>query len=45
MALDTAIAGILGACDGELTLDRIIASVARLLEVDVDPLATRQLRG
>ena len=38
VALDTATAGILGACDGELTLGRIIASVAGLLEVDVDPL-------
>ena len=33
VALDTATAGILGACDGELTLARIAASVASLLEV------------
>ena len=38
VALDTATAGILGACDGELTLSRIVESVAGLLEVDVDPL-------
>jgi methylase of polypeptide subunit release factors len=38
VALDTATAGILGACDGELTLDQIVASVAGLLEADVNPL-------
>lgn len=32
--VDTALAGVLGACDGELGLDRIVASVAGLLEVD-----------
>ena len=30
LAVDTATAGILGACDGELTLAEIIASVAQL---------------
>jgi SAM-dependent methyltransferase len=39
MALDTATAGILGACDGELTLAQIVASVASLLEVAPDALA------
>jgi hypothetical protein len=34
VALDTATAGILGACDGELTLGRIIASVASLVGTD-----------
>jgi len=39
VALDTATAGILGACDGELTLGQIVASVASLLEVAPDALA------
>jgi hypothetical protein len=41
MALDTATAGILGACDGELTLTQIVASVAGLLDVEETAL-TRQ---
>ena len=41
VALDTAAAGILGACDGELTLGQIVDSVAGLLEVDVDRPAPR----
>ena len=35
--VDTALAGVLGACDGELRLDQVIAAVASI--VDVDPLA------
>jgi methylase of polypeptide subunit release factors len=34
VALDTATAGILGACDGELTLGQIVDSVAQLLSVE-----------
>jgi len=32
--VDTALGGVLGACDGELALDRIVAGVASLLAVD-----------
>ena len=39
VALDTATAGILGACDGELTLGRITDSVAELLEAEPEALA------
>jgi hypothetical protein len=39
MALDTATAGILGACDGELTLGQIVSSVAELLAADEPTLA------
>jgi hypothetical protein len=35
----TALAGILGACDGELPLGMVVASVAGLLEVDAAALA------
>jgi hypothetical protein len=35
----TALAGILGACDGELALGRLVASVAGLLDVDAAALA------
>ena len=34
VAVDTATAGILGACDGELTLAKIVASVAGLIAAD-----------
>jgi len=34
VAADTALAGVLGACDGELALAQITASVARLLQVE-----------
>jgi hypothetical protein len=34
IAVDTATAGILGACDGELSLTEIIASVAQLIGTD-----------
>ncbi len=37
---DTALAGVLGACDGDLPLGIIIEAVAQLLEVDVDVLRT-----
>jgi hypothetical protein len=36
--LDSAMAGILGACDGELTLGQLVHSVAQLLAVEVDAL-------
>ena len=39
-ALDTATAGILGACDGELTLAEIIAAVSDL--IGADPAALTQ---
>lgn len=35
--VDTALAGVLGACDGDLRLDQVIAAVASI--VDVDPVA------
>ena len=38
VALDTATAGVLGACDGELTLAQIVGSVAHLLGVDTEAL-------
>jgi hypothetical protein len=37
--VDTATAGILGACDGELTLGQIVGSVAELLGSDVEKLS------
>ena len=36
---DTALAAVLGACDGELTLAQIVGGVATLLEVDTSTLA------
>ncbi|HYP45517.1 MAG TPA: methyltransferase [Propionibacteriaceae bacterium] len=51
VAVDTALGGILGACDGELSLGQIIASVAEILEVppgmlldDVVPALRRLVR-
>ncbi len=38
--VDTALGGVLGACDGELSLGRIITSVAGLLDVDTSDLVT-----
>jgi hypothetical protein len=38
MALDTATAGLLGACDGELGLGQIVRTVAGLLGADDDAL-------
>jgi methylase of polypeptide subunit release factors len=40
VALDTAAAGVLGACDGELSLRTLVETVAGLLEVDAGALAT-----
>lgn len=37
--LDTALAGVLGACDGELPLHRLVSSVASLLDLDPVELA------
>ena len=37
--LDTALAGVLGACDGQLSMTRIITSVAHLLGADSVELA------
>ncbi|MEL4358307.1 MULTISPECIES: methyltransferase [unclassified Luteococcus] len=34
MEVDTALGGVLGACDGELTLGQITAAIAMILEVD-----------
>ena len=39
VALDTASAGVLGACDGDLTLRTLVETVAGLLDVDAGPLA------
>jgi hypothetical protein len=36
---DTALAGVLGACDGELRLDQIVGGVASILQVDATELA------
>jgi hypothetical protein len=41
--LDTALAGVLGACDGELPLHRLISSVASLLDLDPVELAANVL--
>ena len=41
--LDTALAGLVGACDGELTAYAIIAALAHLLEVDEAALADELL--
>jgi methylase of polypeptide subunit release factors len=43
-ALDTATAGILGACDGELTLAEIIAAVSGLVSADLGTLITDTIR-
>lgn len=40
VAADTALAGVVGACDGELPLSRIVAAVAQVL--DLDPTALRE---
>jgi methylase of polypeptide subunit release factors len=40
---DTALAGILGACDGEMPLGRIVATVAEILEVDAAALQAETL--
>ncbi|WP_229670521.1 DUF7059 domain-containing protein [Microlunatus endophyticus] len=43
--VDTALAGVLGACDGDLTLQQIVVAVAGILEVDADRLAAETLDG
>jgi len=43
--VDTALAGVLGACDGDLTLQQIVVAVAGILEVDPDRLAAETLGG
>lgn len=43
MEADTALAGVLGTCDGELELGCITAALAALLEVDADALAAQVL--
>ena len=39
MSLDTGLAALVGACDGELTVGSIVAAIAELLDVDVAALA------
>ncbi|WP_448810727.1 DUF7059 domain-containing protein [Agromyces bauzanensis] len=39
IGLDTGLAALIGACDGELTLGAIVAAIAQLLEVDEAALA------
>jgi hypothetical protein len=41
---DTALAAVLGACDGELTLEQIVDAVAGILRVDVADLGNEILR-
>ncbi len=43
--LDTALAGLVGACDGELSLRAIVAALAQLLEVDEAALLADLLPG
>ncbi|BDI21957.1 methyltransferase [Herbiconiux sp. L3-i23] len=43
MPLDTALAGFVGACDGELSVGQIVAALADLLEVDEAELAAELL--
>lgn len=43
MEVDTALGGVLGACDGDLALGQITAAVATLLEVDRDALEAEVL--
>ncbi|SER76770.1 Methyltransferase small domain-containing protein [Propionibacterium cyclohexanicum] len=43
MQVDTALAGVLGACDGELTLGTILDAVARLLGEEASALRARLL--
>jgi methylase of polypeptide subunit release factors len=41
--VDTALAAVVGACDGELPLGALVRAVAELLDEDLDPLAGRVL--
>jgi methylase of polypeptide subunit release factors len=43
--LDTALAGFVGACDGELPVGSLLSAVAELLEEDAPALAARLLPG
>ena len=43
MEADTVLAGVMGACDGDLTLGQITAAIATLLEVDADALEEQVL--
>jgi len=43
MTVDTELAAILGACDGELSLAQIVDTVAQLLDLDPDALRDRTL--
>lgn len=43
IALDTGLAALVGACDGELTVGAIVAALAQLLEVDERALAAELL--
>ena len=38
LSLDTGLAALVGACDGELPVSVIVAAIADLLEVDADAL-------
>lgn len=40
LPLDTGLAALVGACDGELSVRAIIAAIAQLLEVDTAALST-----
>ncbi len=40
---DTVVAGLVGACDGELTVGQILAALADLLELDPDDARTTYL--
>jgi hypothetical protein len=43
VALDTALAGLIGACDGDLAVGAIIGALAQLLDVDETALAAELL--
>ncbi|WP_403024270.1 methyltransferase [Salinibacterium sp. GXW1014] len=43
--VDTALAAVVGACDGELSIRAITAAIAQLLEVDADSLLAEVLPG
>ena len=43
MALDTGLAALVGACDGELAVGAIVGALAQLLEVDEAALAAELL--
>jgi hypothetical protein len=43
LPLDTGLAALIGACDGELSVRAIVAAIAQLLEVDAVALAAELL--